>query len=298
MYRDLLTQKILRVIRHYLPRKPSRLVYDSHFSNERGLYLRAIAIKVLLTGKTDVDIDEILPNDLVVKEKDYESQREIDKFKEVVNGMFPWFFLRVKVLHIKSLDLLETVLQINEASKKARVNRYYSNDTLPFEIVQICASILVLHNRAAKDEVVGFYERLYKMSKAFRIEDRLKTLRACYRLPHLSCITGRLEQSCRDLIEGDNDNGPEEIAHNYISLARSVLISSTEDATVYFDEAVNIVSKFGDELVQRWEAVVSLAEQSCKTGVVPDELAYRFVRCTELVEKMYHVKNIGAETKP
>jgi hypothetical protein len=53
LYRNLLPQKILRAIRYYVPIKSSRLVYDSHFSTERGLYLRAIAIKVLLAGNGD-----------------------------------------------------------------------------------------------------------------------------------------------------------------------------------------------------------------------------------------------------
>ncbi len=283
LYRDLLPQKILRVIRHYVPVKPSRLVFDSHFSSERSIYLRAIALKVLLAGKTEIDIDEILPSDFVGKEKDYESQREIDKFKEVINGMFPWFFLRAKVLYIKNLRLLESVAEINEASKKARANRYYSNDTLPYEIVQTCASILIFYNQASKEEVLQFYDRFIRDDKAFRIEDRLNTLRASFRVSHLVHVTRRLEQFTHDLIKADKDNGPEEIANNYISLARAVMINSVKDASVYFEEAIMIVSKFGDELVQRWEAVVSLAKQSCNNKVVPDELAYRFIRCAELV---------------
>lgn len=50
------------------------------------------------------------------------------------------------------------------------------------------------------------------------------------------------------------------MAERYIGLARAVLNTASDDASVYFEEAVNIVSKFGDEIVRRWEAVVSLAK--------------------------------------
>ena len=69
----------------------------------------------------------------------------------------------------------------------------------------------------------------------------------------------------------------------FIDLARAIVSESTEDAAAYFNYAIEAVSKFGDEIVQRWEAVLSLAERFAEKKPEHKEIAYRFIRCAELV---------------
>ena len=66
-------------------------------------------------------------------------------------------------------------------------------------------------------------------------------------------------------------------------MARAVLPISRDDAAIYFDYAIEAVSKFGDELVQRWEAITALAKRSAEGGHSSPEMAYRFIRCAELI---------------
>ena len=124
-----------------------------------------------------------------------------------------------------------------------------------------------------------------------KIYQRINLLRVGNRVSHLDSILTELEDSTYQLIKQLKDVGPEEIADHYILLARAVLTSSKDDATIYFEEAINIVSKFGDEIVQRWEAVAALGERAAPES--SDELAYRFIRCTELVgEYVYREKTL------
>ena len=68
----------------------------------------------------------------------------------------------------------------------------------------------------------------------------------------------------------------------YIDAARAVLATSTTEAKAYFDEAVTVASKVGDENVPRWEAMLNLADRAGQpTRPVPD-IAYKFARCAEL----------------
>ncbi|MDO1449183.1 hypothetical protein Q0590_23100 [Rhodocytophaga aerolata] len=289
---NLSTQKVLRVLRHYIPIRASRMVYNSHFSSERTIYLKALAIRSLLLGKEEVDLEEILPKEFTAEKKNYELESEITEFKEIVGGLFPWFLLRTKILYIKDIKLIEAAYQINEKSVIARTSRYRRYDTLPSEITEICASIIILYNQASTEDVRIFYEKYLQNDNAFKVHSRLNMLRAVYRTDHLTSIIQQLEPSTFQLIKSLRDDGPEEIANRYISLARAVLITSAEDASVYFDEAINIASKFGDELVYRWEAIVSLAKQSCNSKAAPNELAYRFIRCAELVgDNVYREKH-------
>lgn len=287
LYRNLPSAQLLRVLRHYFPLKASQIVYSSHQSLERTVYLKALAIRSLLEDKSEVDIDAILPQNLADKKKrkrnDYDQDNEIKEFKDVINGLFPWYFLRVRILNQQDFDFESEVKNANEKSQKARTNRYRSYDTLPNEIAALQSSILILYNKGNTEEVNWFYNTYIKNNKALWIPDELNTVRAAFRLPHLALLKQRLEQTACERIKSITEDGPEETAERYIGLARAVLNTASDDASIYFEEAVNIVSKFGDEIVRRWEAVVSLAKQACNGDSVSDELAYRFIRCAEVV---------------
>jgi GTPase SAR1 family protein len=285
LHRNLPSAQLRRVLRHYIPLQASQMVYSAHQSQERTFYLKTLAIRNLLEDKSEVDIDAILPRNLADKKEksDYDRDNEIKEFKEIINGLFPWYLLRVRILSQQDFNFEGEVKNANEKSHKARTNRYRSYDTLPNEIAALQSSILILYDKGNTEEVNWFYNTYIKNNKALWIPDELNTVRAAFRLPHLSLVKQELEQSAYERIKSITEDGPEEMAERYIGLARAVLNTASDDASVYFEEAVNIVSKFGDEIVRRWEAVVSLAKQACNGDSVSDELAYRFIRCAEVV---------------
>ncbi|MGF7230370.1 hypothetical protein [Arachidicoccus sp.] len=285
LYRNLPSIQLLRVLRYYIPLKASQMVYSAHQSQERAVYLKALAIRSLLEDKSEVDVDAILPQNLADKKEksDYARDNEVKKFKEVINGLCPWYFLRVRILNQQDFNFESEVKNANEKSNNARANRYGSYDTLPNEIASLQSSILILYNKGDTEEVNWFYTTYIKNNKALWIPDELNTVGAAFRLSHLSLVKQELEQSAYERIKSITEGGPEETAERYIGLARAVLNTASDDASVYFEEAINIVSKFGDEIVRRWEAVVSLAKQACNANSISDELAYRFIRCAEVV---------------
>ncbi|MGV8830027.1 MAG: hypothetical protein ACWA6U_17095 [Breznakibacter sp.] len=278
-------EKLVKVLDFYIPERASQAVSSTHQSHERAVYLKALAIRMLLDGKSNVDIDAILPDTLVEKKRNrnYEHDRDVKDFCEVINGLFPWFFLRLRILSNREINFEEEIKIVTEQSRKARYGRYGQYDTLPNEIAAIQSSILILYNKGNKDQENWFYNTVIKNNKSLWVRDQIQAVRAAYKLSHLESIKHDLEQTTFERIKNINDDGPDEAAERYIDLARAVLNSAPEDSVEYFEEAVNIVSKFGDEIVRRWEAVVSLAKHSCNCNNIPDELAYRFIRCAEVV---------------
>lgn len=283
LHRDLPSNKILRALRYYVSIRASRMVSISHSSEERNIYLKALAIRMLLAGESEIDINRIIPKEFEVEEKDYELNNDIGRFKEVISSLVPWFLLRADILYGRKISLLDAAMQADEASHKARRNRYDINDTLLYEITGLCASILVLYCSVNQVEAIGFYHDFIHDSKTFWFNGKLNLLSAVYRIPQLSGIRQDLESNCYGFIKSLQDEEPNEIANNYVAMSRAVCVESVDDARAYFDEAVNIVSKFGDEIVQRWDAIVSLAEQASEQGEISNQLAYRFIRCAELV---------------
>lgn len=285
LYKNLPAKQLSRVLKHYVPQEASRMVYGSHQSKERTIYLKALAIRIFIEGKTEIDIDDILPKSLInVKEKNkIDRSNDVKEFNEVINGLFPWYFLRTKILSKQKLNFENEVNNANQKSIKARSSRYLTYDNLPNEIAGLQSSILIFNNNGKSEEIDWFYSAHIKDNKSLLISDELNTVRAAFRLTHLNSIEQALEQAVYARIKNIKDDGPDEAALRYISLARAVLITSVDDASVYFDEAVKIISKFGDELVRRWEAIVSLAKQSSNENSTSEELAFRFIRCAEVV---------------
>ncbi len=283
VYRGLPRLRILIALNHYVPLRANRMVYSTHSSNERTIYLKALAIRAVLLNKLEVDIETISPDEFSSKKKNHELDNDYKEFKEVIYGLFPWYLLRARILFDNQIKLLDVTGSVNETSIKARSNRYRSYDILPYEIAEICASVLILYQQGSKEDIAEFYQRFLHPDNAFRLQNRSHLLRAACRAPHLLNIRQSLEQATYELTKTSHDDGPDEIADRYIAIARAVLVISPDDASVYFDKAIEVASKFGEELVSRWEAIVALAQRACEKQTVPDELGYRFIRCAELV---------------
>lgn len=272
------SQKISSTLNYYVPEKANRMVVSSHSSKERFIFLKSLAIRLILKGRHEIEIEKIVPSELFAKKKDYDN--DLKEYKECINGLLPWFLLRATIIR-GEIIFFPTLFQSTASnSQQERTNRYRHYDPLPKEIVELICSILILGGETVVNDC---YQYLMTSGNDFNVQHRLQLLRATYRSEHLKVICDDLEQTTHSLIESLKEEGPDEMAEKYITLSRAVGINSVPDASEYFDQAVEIVSKFGDELVGRWEALESLAERAAELPDIGDEFAYRFIRCAELV---------------
>jgi hypothetical protein len=255
------------------------MVVSNHSSKDRIIFLKALAMRLIEAGKTEIDIEELIPEELLAKKKDHKYENELKEYKEYINGLLPWYLLRCSIMRAEVADFEIQFNATAASSQQARTSRYSNYDPMPMEVAGLVVSILMLSD---KKRVATAYAYL-ESGKEFNSTIRLNLLRAAYRSEHLAAIADSLEQSTFELIESLKEEGPDEISEKYISLARAVSIHSAEDASIYFDKAVEIVSKFGDELIRRWEAVQSIAERGSELTTISDEFSYRFMRCAELV---------------
>lgn len=281
LHRKLATKTILKVLDHYVPAVPSRGVGARYDAKERITFLKALSIRNVLSKEAVINLDELA--DKVFK-SDKERRKytdDIREFKEVIGGLIPWYLLRVQVISGDLVNLDTGAKQASESSRKAYSNRYRSYDTLPNEITNVCSSILTYCGQQKPDALWNYYEAHLKGNSSFSVDQRISLLRVGHRAEHLDHVIAELENSTFEFIKGLKEARPEETAEHYISLARAVLSGSKDDAAVYFEEAISVVSKFGDEAVERWEAVAALGHQSAPSS--SNELAYRFVRCAELI---------------
>lgn len=284
---------IRRVLKYYVPERATNMVSSNHSSKERADFLAALAIRRLLADGTMPDFESILPSDWRGDKKVHKYESDIKAFKEVVEGLYPWYLLRMKVLRGDTIDFLQESAAAADKSSKARAMRHRDYDTLPDEISAVCVSTLAFFQSGNPDEIEQFYNLYLRDEKRFRIPDRINAVRVSFRVQHLSSIKDSLEAIAHERIRSTTDDGPDAVSQRYIDLARAVLAVSKDDARCYFDEAINIVSKFGDEISERWDAIVALGRKATEQGPVSDELAYRFIRCAEVVGENMREKHFG-----
>lgn len=277
-------KKILRVLRHYFPVRAPSSIASNFLEKDRTTYLRVVALRCVFSGIIDPKLDDLIPQDLVSKKQTYQGEQDVRRFKEVLDGLLPWYLLRARVIMNGLSSLNEEAKAASSKSKTGLLHRWHDNDTIPFEITRICIEILELfQNGDSPKQVQKFFADYIKENEHIWIKDRLSLLRSAYRLNHLSAIRSHLEKAAYDIVAAASDEGPETRAGWYIDLARAVLPVSRDDASTYFEYGIQAVSKFGNEIIRRWEAIVSLAERRAQDGYTSPEMAYRFIRCAELV---------------
>jgi hypothetical protein len=284
--KQLSSQKILRVLRHYFPVRATTVVSSNHLTEERDTYLRALALRYVLSNNLTPIIDdiitEILPKE-IENDKTYQQSQEIKEFKEIVGGLLPWYIARALVIVGKTDNFFDLLKDTEQRSKSARSSRYRSYDTIPFEISRIIITIMIFSNKENVNDIGKFYEDYFKENQQVWINDRFNAVYGAFRNEHLSVIRSKLEKSAFDVVVNSNTDEPETKAEWFTELARAVFPKSLEDAAAYFDCAIDAVSKFGNELRDRWDAVIALARRVSKSGPISPEMAYRFMRCAELV---------------
>lgn len=282
LHNKLNTKTILKVLDYYVSITPTRTVGSRYDSKEREIFLKAQSIRNILSNEEAFKLEELAKKVFQTDDKKRKhDNNDLREFKEVIGGLMPWYYLRARAISGDIVDLDTEAKQANDISRKAYSGRYKAHDALPKEITNISSSILTYCNLRELDVVRNYYDTYLKTNSSFTVDQRIDLLRTGYRAQHLYEVIDELEHSTYEFINGLKESRPEETAKHYISLARAVLSESKHDSAVYFEEAISVVSKFGDEVVERWDAVVSLGQQSASNS--SNELTYRFVRCSELI---------------
>ena len=91
-------------------------------------------------------------------------------------------------------------------------------------------------------------------------------------------------ESCRK----DPETSPDELSDLYIQAAKALYPYDSHDARCYYSDALDVLSKCGEELLPRWSAVTAIARRLSQPDTrdrVPRKLVYGFTRCGEYVRK-------------
>ena len=275
---------IRRALNHYIDEPRQHAITDDWHSENRSNFFRSIAIRACIKNNFDFSIADATPKSWQIEQHTHRDNEESKEASRVIEALLPWYMVRAKLLAGKRVSIDKWHKQAQETSSRKLSGRYREYDPIPFEITDTRFSNLLLSKGSVDSELHKLIEGIQSGSLKFRHPDKLRALRIANRVNRLQPIADILEESCYQTLQiVDEEEGPVENANGLILLSRAVLASSEADAEVYFEKAIEVVSRFGDEAVERWESVVSIAKYCASGGNMGPAQAYRFMRCAELI---------------
>ncbi|RYD85883.1 MAG: hypothetical protein EOP84_00965 [Verrucomicrobiaceae bacterium] len=243
-----------------------------------------MALRAVLTGSGEPNPETLLPLD---EPKSGGRKLERDEERNLVqmlSAMLPWFFLRARYMARDPEALAVDLENLRSVTQASANSHYRRHDRIPYEISAVHFSVLALKENVNEQDLQQFEQNVVAHpEKKFSLNSRFGALYTACRLAHLAPLRSALEASCVADVEPKSSESPEDRADSYIQLARALFAVSTPDASTYFVHAIDAVSKFGDELIPRWEAMIEVARRASQGESSSEHTAYRFFKCAEMV---------------
>jgi len=271
------------ILQRHLPDKPPSDLLD-RFGSDRAPLLRAYALDAALRGER-LSLLAIAPTDV---RKELEAKgthsRSADTvaFERSTGGVLPWFVLGAEIACGRTpSDLGNALVDALKVTTSAAAEDYQNQ----FDVQQVAAIewIRVLRDASATAETSVGALRAWIGSKEHLIgPDTLTAMcRIAARTKELSGLALELAVAAFESLEASRENA-EIRTDAYQLLARAVLPASSTEAAAYFNRAVEISSRIGDENLDRWSALLHLAEASAQKDHPRPRSAYRLARVAEL----------------
>ena len=281
---NLPADQILRVLDKCAASLSDSSVASAHRHTPRRVFLRGAALRAVVVGTGEPTPDTLLPKREQSPERDRNAANTSKELRETLQALLPWYYQRARLLVRDPAADAVDLEQLRNRAKTALHGRYRTEDHLPYEMSAIHFEVLALKSSVTAQELDYFDRKIVaRAERKMGLGAKLHALRLAARLPHLAPLRDSLESSCRQTIENLTEDGPQERAGWYVDLARGVLPDSQADAAAYFDLAVRSVSRFGDEINERWTAIAAVGNRAAEAGGSDAVLTHRFIRCAEMV---------------
>lgn len=270
-------------LRRYLPDEPPTDLTD-RFGSDRSLLLRAYAFEAALRGEA-LTLITIAPRDVrksLESKSSYSGTSDSIAFERATGGVLPWFVLGAEIAcgRIPS-DLGKAVAEALKVTANAAAHDYHKQ----FNVEQVAAIewTRVLRDAAATDDTSVGALRTWLASKQNLLwTDTLTSMcRIAARTKGLSEFALEIAVAAFESLDQSREDA-EARSDSYQRLARAVFPVSRSEATVYFNRAVEISSRIGNENLDRWSALLCLAEASADNDHPRPQSAYRLSRVAEL----------------
>ena len=267
----------------YIP-EPERYYFSRHSDEPRFTILRANCMRAALRGETIelTDLAKTKVKEQLEKESHYHDS-DTQEFIENVGTALPWHKLWTRVL-LGQVEAEEIDVEIEQClSATKRATRTYDRDDrfTSKEVSRLWIEILLLSD-----------PRPQRMEKFLTWKDSLKQKLSTPALTGLAKLCARTEaykdysytfaQEAFDIIDQDRLDAEQKV-DSYLKISRAVFALEKKEALHYFDKAIEVAGRIGEENIDRWSSLLELSFAASEPSVPKPELSYRLSRAAEVV---------------
>ena len=306
-------QALLRTMTRYMPAIPGSLEgHSANYKDSRRLFMRAYCVRAAMRNET-VTLDKLRPHRLRPPRKrgskgtratargssHHVDSGEAVRFAEEVGALLPWHVLAADVGlgRVARHELPKRIEEASATSRTARQRTYDDgNSSVPDEMARLWA-LIALDASRPKPLMRKFEEWRRGLRRQLYIPTLLAIARHAGRTKSAeeTCLT--LARAAFDIMSAEREDA-QGIADTFVDIARAVLTVDAGEAREFFEQAIQVSGKIGEENVSRWQALSDLAGSAGRDGTDRPELAYRYSRVAELVlaytENFDWERSIGA----
>lgn len=284
-------QNLADLLTRYLPKTPPPSLSSRYGTTaNKSVLLWAYVLRGCLLNRSvelvDLASGEI-KKELQSNKNSYSHIEGVRRFKDNIGALLPWYQLWGKVF-VGSIGEHEYAqeLSVTKGLSDQAAAQLYGHDKVLInnEIVLVWFVSLLSLPKVNESNWQVFYD--YAMEEI----ESLLTPTSTY-LSRISCHRKELQEyglefACAsfDRIGAIRDDADTQI-NQYIELSRAVLALSQPEANAYFDQAIQVASKVGDENLYRWNALLTLANHPHALSQSQPETAYKLARCAELTHE-------------
>lgn len=275
---------IAAVIKRQLPDQPPPSITSRHLPSSAPL-IRAYTVHAELVGRT-LQLEDLATPEVrkqLEKPSGHHSSREVTEFNETVGRLLPWYKLRA-ITALRQPKQSEFQAKLTSAAKSsseaAQMTRWDQRVQTNKVAVTWLDTVLLMRN-CEIDFLSEYLDWVNNLSPQLSIITYTYIARTLARLEgyeHLALKYAKFAFSVANAERADVDSKID----SYIQLSRTLLPISKHDANFYFDQAIEVAAKTGDENRDRWTALLDLADCASRSHSNEPELAYRLSRYAEL----------------
>jgi len=291
------TKEVLAAtLSRYLTDAPSYGL-NSRFGGQRTVLLRAYSLRSALRGEQLAvkDLANAKVREALEKNLPQADSQEVREFREEVGALLPWHALRARQL-LAPLEPEQLSKALENAKSESSASAQYSYRERSFtsdEIAEIWFEILAASGNRNQADIGAFHYWAVNLRFPLFIPTWTKLARLAGRIPGFKDDAYNFVQRSSEL-NRDFREDAESKAGSYLDLARALVGFDRSEAAEYFRLAMSVAGKVGDEIVDRWLALLDLAERAADPDRYSAELAYRLARCGEVAEE-YNGKHFEIE---
>ena len=268
-------------LRRYLPEDPPHQFHD--FDEERADFIRAYALEAALRGKR-IELIDLAPKDIRLE---FETQgspvkgQQASQLQQVTGGVLSWFILAAEIACGRQPPNLDHEVELALGHTKSASSRDYQRN---FNLEKAVAIEWVQILRDAGSIKPAQIDALLKwVDKNDRIYSSTLT-RMCHiaaRTAGMGDLSLLLSSKAFDQLTASRSDAETQV-EDLQELARAIFCVSRSEAAAYFDKAIGIASKIGEEHLSRWTTFLDLSDAAHRPGQARPRTAYRLARIAEL----------------